>query len=113
MTECMQTCQKFQKSRSPHLTDSTSVNNMMANIAEFAYQPGTTKYYDDLRYGEAMWISVTDVQEEGKWLDWYTNEVYRHGRQINSFTYKETSEGYKKQNVKDHKMGLQSLFSSK
>ena len=75
MTECMQTCQKYQKSRSPYLTDSISINNHLANIADFAFQPGTSKFYDELEVSESFWISITDVQEEGKWLDWYTNEV--------------------------------------
>ena len=75
MTECMQTCQKFQKSRSPQLFDYDSMINMMTYIAEFVYKPGTTEYFDESLYGEAFWTSITDINEEGKWLDWYTNKV--------------------------------------
>ena len=73
MSECMQTCQKFQKSRGPYVSDINTMNSFVDRVSEIFYKPGTREYYFNAL--GAIWMSMTDENEEGKWLDWYTKEV--------------------------------------
>ena len=73
MTECMQTCQKY-KSRAPGLQDENHLNYLLQHIADHIFMPGTTSFYH-AEVGQAFWMGITDVEEEGKWVDWYTGQV--------------------------------------
>ena len=63
MGECMQTCQKFQNSRAPYITDINSMKGFMQKMAEAFYEAGTSNYHPNKRMkAEALWLGkLSDI----------------------------------------------------
>ena len=72
MRECMQTCEKLDKSRGPKLENVDEFNTFLKKIAETVYFPGTSKLFPNAL--AAYWISITDESVEGTWVDWFTGD---------------------------------------
>ena len=71
MMECMQTCQKMQNARSPKLENVDEMFVFLKKIAEIVYQPGTQTLFPNA-LGSSVWSSLSDAEEEGHWMDWYS-----------------------------------------
>ena len=69
MTECMQACEKLDKSRSPNIENVDEMNVFLKNLAETVYIPGTLKVYPKAL--SSIWLAITDENEEENWVDWY------------------------------------------
>ena len=77
MTECMQTCENMDKSRSPSLENVDEMNEFLKKFAEAVYIPGTSKQFPNALI--SSWLAITDKDEEGNWVDWY------NGNSVNLF----------------------------
>ena len=73
MTECMQTCQKFQRARSPKTTTLDELQVVIQKVQKMVFVPGTTILKAN-GYSQSFWLAITDEREEGMWLDWYTGD---------------------------------------
>ena len=73
MRECMQTCEKLDKSRGPNIRNIDEMNVALQKNAETVYIPGTATLFPNA-ITESIWLSITDEKEEGNWVDWYTGE---------------------------------------
>ena len=104
MTECMETCQKYEKARVPELRTLDDMHRVLHKIADTVYLPGTASLFPKAKSG-TVWMSITHKMEmkhedepeaepepgaepepehepehehehehEGKWVDWYTKE---------------------------------------
>ena len=62
----MQTCQKYSNSRAPVLESSEEFEVFNKKAWDFE---------DNVFPGGARWMSVSDVEEDGVWRDWYTKEI--------------------------------------
>ena len=62
----MQTCQKYSNSRAPVLESSEEFEVFNKKAWDFE---------DNVFPGGAWWMSVSDVEEDGVWRDWYTTEI--------------------------------------
>ena len=96
MTECMETCQKYEKARAPELRKLDDMHRVLHKIADAVYLPGTAVQFPRAISG-SVWMSITRTDEteqetepgpeseyehghvhrhelEGRWMDWYTKE---------------------------------------
>ena len=98
MTECMETCQKYEKARAPELRKLDDMHRVLHKIADAVYLPGTAVQFPRAISG-SVWMSITRIDEtehehepepepepesehehvhrhelEGRWVDWYTKE---------------------------------------
>ena len=96
MTECMETCQKYEKARAPELRKLDDMHRVLHKIADAVYLPGTAVQFPRAISG-SVWMSITRTDEteqdtepgpeseyehghvhrhelEGRWVDWYTKE---------------------------------------
>ena len=65
MVECMQLCQKYENSRSPYIS----------SVQEFeVFNAKVNEWRGDIRSG-GLWMSMTDVDKEGIWRDWYNGDI--------------------------------------
>ena len=61
----MQICQNYDNSRSPYIS----------NVKEFEmFNDKVDEWRGDIRSG-GLWMSMTDVDKEGVWRDWYNGEI--------------------------------------
>ena len=61
----MQICEKYDKSRSPSIS----------SVEEFeVFNAKVDEWRQDVRSG-ALWMSITDAEKEGEWVDWYTGDI--------------------------------------
>ena len=70
MTECMQTCPKFQQSRAPDIKNDEDISSFMEKLAEIVFMPRTSTFFPTTFSG-AVWLAMTR-NEKGRWIDWYT-----------------------------------------
>ena len=69
MTECMQTCEKLDKSRGPNIKNVAEMNAFLQKFADIVFVPGTSKLFPKAL--NAAWLAITDENEEDNWVDWY------------------------------------------
>ena len=64
-SECMEHCQKLGKGRSPPIRTKQELESLRTEIGAIS---------DDMAELPFVWLSLTDVEEEGVWRDYYTRE---------------------------------------
>ena len=62
MTECMETCQKYENSRVPDLRTLDDMHRVLHVIADSVYLPGTTSLFPKAKSG-TVWMSITHKTE--------------------------------------------------
>ena len=62
MTECMETCQKYENSRVPELRTLDDMHRVLHVIADSVYLPGTTSLFPKAKSG-TVWMSITHKTE--------------------------------------------------
>ena len=85
MLECMDTCEKLSQARTPPSTTEDQLEEMRELHIKFTKFPGSP-------YG-AIWLSMTDAEEEGVWRDHYTGqEVSREVEELEVGGLKDNTE---------------------
>ena len=72
MTECMQTCEKLDKSRGPNIKNVAEMKTFLQKFADIVFVPGTSKLFPKAL--SAAWLAITDENEEDNWVDWYNGD---------------------------------------
>ena len=62
----MQTCSKLNKARAPASTNLQELAELRQQQIKFCKFPGSP-------YG-AIWLAITDAEDEGQWRDYYTGQ---------------------------------------
>ena len=69
MTECMQTCEKMDKSRGLNIKNVAEMKAFLQKFGDIVFVPGTSKLFPKAL--NAAWLAITDENEEDNWVDWY------------------------------------------
>ena len=73
MSECMNTCPKYDGARFPKTRTLKDKNDLIKDLFSLATIPGTKKVYPHVLSG-ATWMPISDVSRRGIWKDYYTGE---------------------------------------
>ena len=71
--ECMNFCPKMRRARSPMMRTNAEFEMLLKWLDEKTLNPETKEFYPGV-LGAAHWIAVTDLESEGTWIDYYTQE---------------------------------------
>ena len=66
MEECMHTCSKLNRARAPPSSNLKELEEARQLHVKFCKIPNIT-------YG-AVWLAITDAEEEGEWRDYYSGQ---------------------------------------
>ena len=70
---CMQTCPKMDKSRAPSIINQDEMDSVSDLVRKITFKDGKIK--PGLRTNSiAYWLPISDISEEGTWIDYYNQE---------------------------------------
>lgn len=79
--DCMTFCPKLNKARSPLTRTRAQFENLITWVQKTTTNPENKEFYPGV-IGGANWISLTDEDEEGNWIDYYTKEKIKDAREM-------------------------------